>query len=192
MRKILKGLGYNDEKYPTRVGGKSTKLYKAWCDMLHRCYSDSTFLHHPSYVKCTVSQNFKSYTFFHEWCQKQVGFNRSYTQLDKDILFKGNTVYSEDTCVFVPKTLNLLMVLKGDPKRGLPLGVTCFNSKYLVKLSLGGKVKHLGTFTTIEEAFQSYKLAKEEHIRAMALKFRDLIDSRVYETLMSYQVEFTD
>jgi hypothetical protein len=43
--------------------------------------------------------------------------------LDKDILYKGNKIYSPDTCVFVPQEINALFV-KNDANRGdLPIGV---------------------------------------------------------------------
>lgn len=191
MGKLIQGIGYNDGKYQNKVDGKIIKSYKTWVGMLNRCYSEYSFLHHPAYLKCTVSPNFKSYSFFHEWCQKQVGFNRTYTQLDKDILFKGNTVYSEETCVFVPRAVNLLMVLHEDVKRGLPLGVVYANSKYTARLKLKDGIKHLGTFSTAEEAFQAYKSAKEAYIKLQAERYKNLVDLRVYEALMSYQVEST-
>ena len=30
-------------------------------------------------------------------------------EIDKDVLLKGNKIYSEDTCVFIPPCLNLML-----------------------------------------------------------------------------------
>ena len=81
-----------------------------WCSMLKRCYSNAYKKRQPTYEDCEVSNNFKSYEYFYEWCNKQVGFNNKDWQLDKDLLTKGNKVYSENTCIFIPAEINLLLV----------------------------------------------------------------------------------
>jgi len=53
-------------------------------------------------------------------------------------------------------------------------------------------VKHLGYFTTPEEAFQVYKLAKEAQIKAVAEKWKHLLDERVYLALMAYEANIND
>ena len=50
----------------------------------------------------------------------------------------------------------------------------------------------LGYFSTPEEAFYTYKTAKELYIKDIANKWKDQVDPRVYEALMNYQVEITD
>ena len=42
------------------------------------------------------------------------------------------------------------------------------------------------------EAFYAYKEAKETYIKEVANKWKDNIDSRVYDALMNYQVEIND
>jgi hypothetical protein len=52
-------------------------------------------------------------------------------QLDKDILVKGNKVYSPDACVFVPQCINILFTKSHKShktKEKLPMGVN-FDSK---------------------------------------------------------------
>ena len=50
----------------------------------------------------------------------------------------------------------------------------------------------LGYYSTTEEAFQAYKETKEAYIKEVANKWKDQIDSRVYEALMNWSIEITD
>ena len=98
------GIGVLGTKYPSKVNGVQTKEYDLWQSMLQRCYSDSFKKKYPTYEGCEVSDNFKSYEYFYEWCNEQIGFGNDGDgnpfQLDKDLLSKGNKIYSETTCVF--------------------------------------------------------------------------------------------
>ena len=97
------GVGVVGTKYPISEGGVKTKEYVLWCSMLTRCYSDTFKKKRQTYEGCEVSDNFKSYEYFYKWCNNQIGFSNKDWQLDKDLLIKGNKVYSEDSCVFLPQ-----------------------------------------------------------------------------------------
>jgi len=196
---LVYGIGFNDGKYPTKNDNKPLKEYALWIRMLERCTSNLWKIQ-PTYIDCDVSDNFKSYSFFYEWCQTQIGFknkdeNNRYWHLDKDLLIKGNKLYSEDTCVFVPQRLNSLLtscnVTRGDTpigvarqKRGLAFRARCSNSR--------GKDVCLGSFDSVESAFQTYKKFKEALIKEVANEYKDKLDKRAYQSLMDYEVEITD
>jgi len=114
--------------------------------------------------------------------------------LDKDILQKGNKLYSKDTCYFVPAEVNQLLV-KSDKARGeYPVGVNFDKRdiKFRAQLRINGKTKHLGYFNTPEEAFFAYKPAKEAHIKVVAHKWKHLLDERVFQALLTYDVAIDD
>ena len=193
--KLVCGVGINSGKYKAKVNGKLTKEYNLWGNMLKRCYSDRFHLLNPTYIGCTVSNNFLHYEYFYEWCQEQIGFNNDDWQLDKDLLIRGNKVYSESTCVFLPKGLNNLLV-KSDGSRGeLPIGV-CYHKRdkvFMSRVSLNnGYQKHLGSFNSEIEAFNAYKTSKESYIKELAEKYKHQIDERAYQVLLDYQVEIDD
>ena len=189
------GVGIVGTEYPIRVSGVLTKEYELWKSMLKRCYSDKCQKKRPTYEGCEVSENFKHYSYFYEWCHKQIGFGVEGFELDKDLLVKGNKVYSEDSCVFIPSEINSLLI-KCTASRGEHLvGVYwCKTAKAFVarvNRNKGGS-EHLGLFKTEIEAFNAYKKAKEAFVKEQAEKWKGKIDDRAYEALMSYKVEITD
>ena len=115
------GVGITGNKYPTKVKDKDLKEYKLWNGMLERAYSPRYHNINPSYAECSVSENFKSYEYFYEWCQKQKGFRNEKWHLDKDLLIKGNKLYSEDTCVFLPHEINIALTNRKKLRGELPI-----------------------------------------------------------------------
>ena len=115
-------------------------------------------------------------------------------QLDKDILLKGNKIYSEDTCCFVPQEINTFYT-KSKKIRGLYVVGVSFDKKlqkFVAVLSVDGKSRTLGYFDNEWSAFLAYKKAKESRAKELAEKWRGQIDDRVYEKLMNYKVLLTD
>ena len=114
---------------------------------------------------------------------------------DKDLLVKGNKVYSEDVCIFIPQEINSV-VSKCDAVRGdFPVGVTYDKKlgKFISRVRLqGSKRVHIGCFDNEIDAFNAYKVAKELYIKELTNKWKDKIDIRAYDALMNYQVEITD
>ena len=155
-----------------------------------------------TYEKCSVSDNFRDFQFFARWCNEQIGFNKMdsngcYWELDKDILIKGNKIYSENTCVFVPKVINSFFV-KADKIRGnLPIGVRA-HSKYTNKFQSSvtnpftRKVQYCGIYQSIEEAFEAYSKQKHKIAVELAVMFKDEIRNDVYNVLLNYYPDIKD
>ena len=181
------GVGITGEKIPV-VDGKRCKQRELWVRMLDRCYSKGN--NKPTYEGCSVSENFKYYPFFKEWCEKQIGFDVKGFALDKDILVKGNKVYSEGACVFVPQEINNILTYKKSTNKGLSASVALQKSgRYSVSFRKDRITQNLGRFDTPEEAFQAYKQVKESYIKEENEKWKGDIDPRVYEALMNWTVE---
>ena len=143
--------------------GVILETYRKWESMIGRVYSKSvkTDVNNP-YFSTSISEDFRWFKDFRSWCEKQIGFGNQGWHLDKDILIKGNKVYSEDTCCFVPPEINTL-ILKADRIRGkYPIGVYEDKQagKFKVRISVEGKHKHVGRYYCEKEAFYAYKVAK--------------------------------
>ena len=199
MTYLILGNGVNDHRYPSRVGGKKTREYLTWMGVLLRC-TENSWVRRPSYTGTTCSENFKSYSYFYEWCNKQIGFgsldtNNEIWHLDKDLLLRGNKLYSEDTCVFVPQRVNALILRSRAARGKYPIGVSWHKctGKYSSSCNTGeGKQKHLGLFDDPKQAFLAYKTFKEATIKQVAYEYKHQIDGRAYEALIAYEVNEND
>ena len=192
-------IGIVGTKYQPTINGVLTKEYDLWQNMLRRCYSEKYQKKQPTYEGCEVSDNFKSYEYFYEWCNNQVGFdnkgNGNPFQLDKDLLIKGNKVYSEDSCVFIPQEINSLLIKREASRGEYLIGVSWHKRDKAFKAQVNknkGKREHLGYFKTEIEAFNAYKEAKESFIKEQAEKWKDKIDIRAYNALMNYEIDIDD
>lgn len=191
MAKLVYGVGiYTKGKYFACVGNKRTKEYELWIAMLRRCYSDKHKLKHPTYRGCTVSEEFKNFQFFAGWCSTQIGFGVDDFEMDKDLMCTGNKQYDKDTCIFIPRDVNLTLTLCGASRGLFPVGVRYDKvlGKYRSTARLGGKQTYLGVFNTPEEAFEVYKATKESHVKALAVKYREIIDPRAYDAMINWSV----
>lgn len=171
------------------------KALKVWGSMWQRCNDPKLHQVEETYIGCKVCDEWKSFIKFFEWfCDNYYTIENESVQLDKDILLKGNKLYSPDTCCFVPHTINSLLT-KSDRKRGkYPIGVTWITRDrvYRAQCMRFGKTIALGEFSTPEEAFYAYKKYKENVIKEVADKYKPLIPGKVYEALYNYEVDITD
>ena len=196
MKKLVYGVGFNDKTRPAKVDGKNVKEYKLWQSMLNRCFSEKEQTRYPTYRGCSVSDNFLHYSFFYDWCQEQIGFGkvddkgRSWC-LDKDLLFVGNKIYSETTCVFVPNEINLFFIDSGAVRGEYPIGVYFdkASGKFVAQCKVNGKRQYLGLFNTPQEAFAVYKPFKENLCKQLALKWQTEIDERLFNAMMNWSVK---
>lgn len=194
------GVGYIGEgKYKCKENGKTTRVYKTWHGILERCYDNKCHEKHPTYIDCKVSEEWHNFQNFAKWYEDNYyEVEGQKMHLDKDILVKGNKIYSPETCIFVPQTINLLFTKRQNYRGKSVIGTSPVNGKYLVKCHLinlktgKSKQKNLGYYNTQEKAFEVYKYYKEKNIKQVADYYREQIPEILYNILYNYEVEIDD
>jgi hypothetical protein len=203
----------NDRTYPTcnldenGVPRKSlghTPVYMAWKNMKERCTSKKLKEKSPTYIGVDASVEFKNFTFFHDWWFEQKGNNFPNLHLDKDLLIKGNKIYSPKTCLLIPSFVNNFLVNRGADRGDYLIGV-CKQGyykngdvRYMAGVSdydpISGKTRreHIGCFRYELEAFRAYKEAKEAIAKKYAAYLQGKVDDRVINALLNFEVNITD
>lgn len=189
------GVGVTGLEQTRDDNDKMLDSYSGWISMIKRCYSDISRKDNLSYVDCKVCDEWLYYPNFKKWYHENYyeiyGKNM---ELDKDIISKGNKMYSPDNCVFVPHDINNLFT-KVDRARGkYPIGVNFRHktNKYEAKCRNNGKSIALGTYNTEEDAFMVYKQYKELLIKNIAEKYKAKIPAKLYNAMVCYSVEISD
>ena len=174
--------------------GKYTKCYITWLEMLRRCYDPKFHEKFPTYKGCTVCKEWHNFQVFAEWFYSHYyEIEGQRMNLDKDILHKGNKIYSPETCIYVPQSINSLFTKCNKTRGEYPIGVSKDGNKYVTNLSKGtGKRIHLGYYSTPNEAFEAYKKAKEEYIKEVAEEYKSQIPHELYEAMINYEVNIDD
>ena len=111
MKPSVFGMGcFGNGDYKSRdpkTRGK-TPAYSRWQRMLERCYSDDYLAKKPSYIGCSVCDEWLNFQTFAAWFYNSYPDDGRYYVLDKDVKVKGNKVYSPITCLFVSSSDNSL------------------------------------------------------------------------------------
>lgn len=192
------GVGIIGNKHKSRINGLYTKEYRAWQNMLARCFTET----YETYDDVICCEEWLFFDNFYEWLHSQENFDKWYNgdkwAIDKDILVKGNKIYSSETCCLVPNSVNILFLTRKKSRGDLPIGVHYkeYAKKYMAYCNNGKKGSHdyLGLYKTKEEAFLTYKNHKESKIKHIATEefFKGNITKKCYNAMLNYKVEITD
>ena len=170
-KKLVGGIGVNDADYVVSHTTNGERVvcpfYRVWSNMLIRCNKKKFQQLHPTYIDCTVADEWLIFSVFRSWLITKDWEGKS---LDKDILIQGNKFYSPLTCIFVSDSINKLLLIKGAKRGEQPLGVTYYKpyGKYLSRCSVYGKIKHIGYYDLQSQASEAYKEVKYKHIAEIA------------------------
>lgn len=171
------------------------EAYTAWTSMIKRCYNAKRLIRNPTYTGCEVAEEWFNFQNFARWFMSQIRGNAY--QLDKDILCKHNKVYGPKYCCLVPAQINSLFIKCNRSRGKYPVGVSKHKgfglNPYVAVCNVSpGKLHHIGCFSSQDEAFAAYKSFKESVIKQRANRYKDVIEPRVYDAMMKYEVEITD
>lgn len=179
------GVGYlGVGKYRARKDKRHMyDTYNVWNGMLERCYYDAE--RHPAYYGiCTVCDEWFNYQTFAKWYEENKYECEGRLHIDKDILHPGNKIYSPEHCILVPQYINT-MFIGSQNNSGLPSTVRKTKTG---RYSSAFRGKRLGTYDTLEEAFEIHARVKEQHIKKVATEHKDELPKHVYEAIMRYEV----
>lgn len=194
---LVYGVGINDADYVVErketigyVNGKRKQklvwvcpYYLAWRNMLERCYSEAWHKKYPTYIGCSVSEDWKYLSKFKIWMEQQEWEGM---QLDKDLLFESNKVYSEETCVFVTSMVNSFTIDSGAARGEWLIGA--YWNKGRGKFAsqcrnpFTKKLEYLGLFVNELEAHQVWIKRKLELAHLLA---EEQTDERVAKALIA-------
>ena len=191
------GVGINDD---TEIHAHNSEpiAYRKWRTMIARCYSEKYHCKQPTYIGCEVCEEWKTFSNFKKW--HDANYIDGY-ELDKDLLLRNNKLYSPQTCCYVPKDINTLLLNCKSARGDTPIGVTkkigSLGIKYLAAMSHyvnGKRTGYIGSYDTPEDAFSAYKRTKESYIKKIAQTYYNegKITRRVYDALMKYEIKITD
>ena len=162
---------------------KHKKHYETWKNMFTRCYSEKYHETRPTYKECTVCPEWHCFQNFARWYDENFyNVNNERMSLDKDILVKGNKVYSPETCIFLPSVINSSFEIKKKNKDNLPTGIR--RKKWGYELQCNNT--YIGIYKTLEEAINEYFRFKEKSILDTANKYKDYLPEKVYQAIISW------
>lgn len=197
--KSVCGVGYLG--VGTHFGLDDVKIYSSWSGMIERCYNEKFKQSRSTYKNCIADDRFHNFQYFYDWYVENK-WSEDSINLDKDILVKGNKMYSPDTCVLVDSNINSIFVKCNKSRGKYPIGVyvdkrygsICAQASINNRDGTYGN-KYLGTFRTIEDAFNAYKSFKESYIKQVADEYKSKYPNfpkKLYDAMYSYEVEITD
>lgn len=188
------GVGYfGIGEYSSRPtsNGPQCICYKRWKEMIGRCYCKECAEYNSYGARgVTVCDSWLNYQNFARWWEENY-LGEEY-DLDKDVINKNSKQYNPENCCFLPREINTALTSRRRERGDLPIGVRIKDGAIIAQINYMGSKKHLGTFKTIEEAFQAYKKEKEKCLKEYADKYKNKLPKKVYDALYSYKVDIND
>lgn len=191
--KEVYGIGYvGIGKYSRQ---KTPQIYNTWHHMLRRCYDPYWINKHLTYIDCFVCDEWHCFQNFAKWYEENYyEVKNEIIDLDKDILNKGNKIYSPTTCIFSPQRINKLIITNERHRGKLLIGCDERQGKIRVRCLTSEGSKHLGYFSLNRpfQAFTVYKNFKENYIKQVADEYKDFIPKKLYDAMYKWEVEIND
>lgn len=184
------GIGYfGVGNYKSREDGRITREYRAWSNMMERCYNlnqESMLKRQPWYSSVEVDPFWHNFQNFAEWYvleRKIFDENNIHSvDLDKDILSLNTSskIYSPGTCCLLPSEINGALIKSERDTGGVIKRKNSYsvinNNKKVIASKLASK----------EEAVQIYKKEKQKILTDLANKYIQVLNVKVYNKLCNW------
>lgn len=188
LKKVIHGKYYND--YEGKIwdnnSGKMIQSYIHWLNMIKRCENKEYQDKYPTYIGSTMCHEWWSFKNFKEW------FDKNYIEgwhLDKDLIVKGNKVYSPATCCMLPPEINTCLTTNKKNRGKCLIGVYEYKKG---KFASTYHREYLGVSKNQEDLFFRYKEKKEAYLKSLAEKYKNKISNDAYNALYMYQIDIND
>jgi len=211
--KLINGVGTNDANYTiTRsviIGGKLKMLwtcpyYKKWSGMLSRVYNEGCLRDMPCYIGTSVCEEWFSFMAFRKWLMLEIRrvfpdmeeSDESWSEykLDKDLIVKGNKVYSPTTCMLISGRCNMVLGDNAAIRGQYPLGVDFKKrgGRFRARVHTPEGSVSLKSHATPMEAHKAWQIAKKDIIQGILEKDPDVqvkiaLQSRVAQ--LHYEID---
>ena len=173
---------WSDQLANAVVGGVKSGLLTAVEDM--------SYLGDLNTYKSLFQMEAASSNWLADWAKQQKGFmckdekGKTY-QMETDLFSNGEKIYSKDTVVFVPNTVN--QMCKPSKKGDLPKGVQYFHEKRKSYRAYGvefGKQIHLGYYNSLEEAVAVAKEQRIVYVNKLIDLYGETVEPKVFKALL--------
>ena len=186
------GMGYIGEgKYAAR---DDSIYYCTWRTMIRNCCKGTRTSKILPPSDCAVIEEWHNFQTFAAWMKPNYyRLDNERVVLNKGILLKGNELYSDKFCIFVPHKIHHLVKRGKGTLGGIPTGVTMLKNG---RFQAGHGKTYIATFSTQTKAFRAFKLAKEARIRRAIDSYCGKIPEPHYtklrDALYAYEISFDD
>lgn len=174
-------------KYGSWKDSRNDKgAYLAWTNMLQRCYTDMKGKYASYYGIVKVCEDWLDFQNFAEWYENHYyEIPNERLHIDKDIKSSGCKLYSPDTCILIPQSIN--EVIRDNHRKikdsDLPVTIRRCNKGYKVKF----RTENLGQYNTVEECLDIYNRRKISYIKELVEEYGDLLPSEVAKTILQWK-----
>jgi len=137
----------------------------------------------PRYEGTTASEEFLNFETFTAWATSQLGWDDPDFELDKDILSVGSRHYSSETCVFIPRIINVNVA------RHKRKAVKSEKRGFVIYAKLSGCSVIIGPHSTEAECSLDYEDLKQLYLEELLDKFKHKMSKRAVDAVEKWIAE---
>ena len=135
-------------------------------------------------MDCSVYEGWHNFQNFAKWFHENKFECKDRLHVDKDIIKAGIQVFCPQYCLLVPQKVNVLFVNKSN-NRSLPNGIHKCGNKYTAKYNHS----ELGSYNTLEEAYETYAKEKKKEMIRVANEYKSVLPKRTYDYIVNYELK---